>query len=185
MNNKRSLFLIVVVGVASVLLPWSISNSSEPLLMSQILDLTPTAYSYLPLVLKDCSLICTPVDWYRDADNDGYGNSSDSLAACNQPFGYVADNSDCNDGNADVNPGATEVCNGTDDDCNPITTDGWDEAWLGQDCDGADSDLCQEGVFQCVAGSQTCSDETNNTVEICGNSIDDDCDGETDEPDCS
>ncbi|MBI2560020.1 MAG: hypothetical protein HYW14_02675 [Planctomycetes bacterium] len=35
--------------------------------------------------------------YYRDADEDGYGNPYDSVQDCVQPAGYVLDYSDCND----------------------------------------------------------------------------------------
>ncbi len=59
--------------------------------------------------------------WYIDADQDGYGNPSIYVLECDQPSGYIADNTDCNDANAAVNPGAVEICgNNIDDNCNGL-----------------------------------------------------------------
>ena len=38
--------------------------------------------------------------WFRDADGDGHGVSSQTLQACTQPLGYVATTGDCNDADA-------------------------------------------------------------------------------------
>ncbi len=76
---------------------------------------------------------------------------------------------------------STEVCDNVDNDCNAATLDGSAESWYGQTCDGADSDSCKEGVWQCTSGSKICSDNTGSTTEICNNQIDDDCDGSIDE----
>ncbi|MFC1890708.1 MopE-related protein, partial [Thermodesulfobacteriota bacterium] len=73
-----------------------------------------------------------------------------------------------------------ELCDGEDNDCNPATADGADEAWLGAACDGADSDLCEEGNYECASGAQTCSDDTGDDIEVC-DGADNDCDGGTDE----
>ncbi len=61
----------------------------------------------------------TPVTtYYRDADGDGYGNPAVTLSATTQPAGYVADNSDCNDGNSAIHPGASEITgDGLDNNC--------------------------------------------------------------------
>ncbi|MFY0599224.1 MAG: DUF3500 domain-containing protein [Cyclobacteriaceae bacterium] len=48
---------------------------------------------------------CTQTTWYQDADNDGLGNANVSQSACEQPSGYVADNTDSDD------EGTTAACN--------------------------------------------------------------------------
>jgi hypothetical protein len=42
--------------------------------------------------------------WYKDADEDGYGDSSLYITACEQPTGYVDDATDCNDSDAEIHP---------------------------------------------------------------------------------
>ncbi len=61
--------------------------------------------------------------WYRDLDGDSYGDAATSTTACDQPEGYGADNSDCDDTRGDVNPAASEVCNDLDDDCDSLVDD--------------------------------------------------------------
>ena len=81
--------------------------------------------------------------------------------------------------NAMPGDGGAETCNGIDDDCDGDTDEGFG---LGAPCDGADADLCTEGVVVCAAagGGTTCSDLTDDTRELC-NGLDDDCDGAMDE----
>ncbi|MFH1469819.1 MAG: MopE-related protein [Pseudomonadota bacterium] len=74
--------------------------------------------------------------WYRDADGDGYGLASVALARCDQPSGYVADASDCDDGCDTCHPGAGEVL-----------LDGFDN-----DCDG-EVDECGHSLSACTATS--------------------------------
>ena len=68
--------------------------------------------------------ICTPPNWYEDADGDGYGNASNSLSYCTQPDGYVANSTDCNDLDAAVNTGSIEICNSIDDNCSGVADEG-------------------------------------------------------------
>ncbi|MBL0315965.1 MAG: hypothetical protein IPP69_09365 [Flavobacteriales bacterium] len=125
--------------------------------------------------------------WYQDSDGDTYGNVAVSTIAVSAPVGYVADNADCCDTNAEINP-ATE----------------W---WADLDGDGVGSFIFQSGCsggINCNSSSwpvQTipyhaaihggalyaadCND-ANITVypgalEICGNSIDNNCNGQVDE----
>lgn len=46
---------------------------------------------------EDDEVSCTPSMWYQDLDGDGLGNSDISQEACDQPDGYVADNTDTDD----------------------------------------------------------------------------------------
>ncbi|MCB9671104.1 MAG: putative metal-binding motif-containing protein [Alphaproteobacteria bacterium] len=63
--------------------------------------------------------------WRPDIDSDGYGNwnASTELYACEQPDGYVADATDCDDTDAQINTTNQEICNGIDDDCDQLFDD--------------------------------------------------------------
>jgi Notch-like protein len=71
-----------------------------------------------------------------------------------------------------------ETCNGLDDDCDGQTDEG--NPGGGVACDGADGDLCAEGITTCTNGAIACSDNSTTNVETC-NGLDDDCDGMIDE----
>jgi Putative metal-binding motif/Secretion system C-terminal sorting domain len=59
------------------------------------------------------------LNYYQDADNDGYGNLAVSQVGCNPIAGYVTNSSDCNDANNAIYPGAQDIPgNGIDEDCN-------------------------------------------------------------------
>lgn len=57
--------------------------------------------------------------WYQDVDSDGFG-AGESLQSCNQPEGYVRNNTDCDDGRDQVYPGAGERCDGIINDCSSL-----------------------------------------------------------------
>ena len=59
--------------------------------------------------------------WFRDADEDGYGDPGTTFEDCVQPTGYVANDSDCDDDDAEQSPDAIEVCNNIDDNCDGQT----------------------------------------------------------------
>ena len=62
--------------------------------------------------------------YYADSDTDGFGDSNNALVACTQPFGYVVDNTDCDDMDADNFPGNIETCDGKDNNCDGVIDEG-------------------------------------------------------------
>ncbi|MFK7990650.1 MAG: MopE-related protein [Sandaracinaceae bacterium] len=59
--------------------------------------------------------------YYRDGDEDLYGDDEDAMLACAQPDGFTANPGDCDDTRGDVNPVGTETCDGADEDCDTRT----------------------------------------------------------------
>ncbi len=142
----------------------------------------------------DAGVDASTGDWfYADADEDGFGDAADAVAACDAPAGYVAGGEDCDDADGAVNPSATESCNAIDDDCDGTTDEGASSTWYADaDADGyGDPALTTEACTAptgWVADNDDC-DDTDGAVspagtEVC-NDIDDDCDGSTDDDDAS
>lgn len=81
--------------------------------------------------------------FYADADGDGFGGTT-SVEACEQPEGFVADNTDCDDLEATAFPGGDEVCDDLDNDCDGLLDDADDDVdltttstfWTDNDGDG-------------------------------------------------
>ena len=135
---------------------------------------------------------------------DPVGNSSVTnlsytvvVAVDNDGDGYTT-STDCDDGDPAINPGATELCDGIDNNCSGSV----DETC---GCVHGTTRSCYSGpagtagVGICLAGTQTCgggiwgsctgqiTPAVENTMPLCTNSLDDDCDGLTDiynDPDC-
>ena len=126
--------------------------------------------------------------FFRDADGDGFGDPNDGGLGCSAPPGYVANASDCDDGNPSVHPGASEVCNEIDDDCDGSVDPGLGSAFF-RDADGDGFGDPNDGGLACSAppgyvGNASDCDDGNPSVhpgasEVC-NEIDDDCDGSVD-----
>ncbi len=138
---------------------------------------------------------------FLDADADGFGDFSRPTKICT--IDELTDHlsitpTDCDDSDAAVHPDATEVCNGIDDDCDNDIDD--DDAniddpsrgtwYTDGDRDGyGDPSTPQVACDQpraTVADRSDC-DDTNSAIhpgasEVC-NTIDDDCDGATDDRD--
>ena len=128
--------------------------------------------------------------WYRDADEDGFGDPLDTLTACTAPDGYVADDGDCNDADDTIHPDAAEVCDEVDNNCNDAIDDGEGEGdTFYVDADGDGYGNTDDAIIACtqppdtVEDNRDCNDD-NATVypgatEICDGE-DNDCDSVVD-----
>jgi len=83
-----------------------------------------------PQEIADTCSNTTLTIWYQDNDQDGFGNLVVSELSQNQPEGFVADNTDCDDNDPDVFPNNPEVADGKDNDCNGIVDDGFNIGYL-------------------------------------------------------
>jgi hypothetical protein len=135
----------------------------------------------------------TMLEFWLDADGDGFGDATAAVQACGEPPGHSRQAGDCDDNQATVHPGAPERCNEQDDDCDG----GVDEAdavdavlWLA-DADGDGYCDPTRTRLSCGAqpgwvreGAEVDCDDADMAVhpgapERC-NGLDDDCDGQID-----
>jgi len=100
-----------------------------------------------------------------DTDGDGFEG-----AACG--------GTDCNDFDANIFPGAPELCDGEDNNCDGTIDENF---VLGGPC-GSDVGECMLGIYTCAgSGGVVCSGESPPSIEVCGDFLDNDCDGKVDE----
>ncbi len=137
--------------------------------------------------ITDCGLIW----WYRDLDGDGFGDSAQRYDGCTPPSGYIRQDGDCDDSVAAVNPGASERCStaGVDDDCDGLIdeADAVDAPVYYADLDGDGYGDPTSAAGSCTPPSgrvtrtgdcdDSASDVNPGEDEICGDAIDEDCDG--------
>ena len=74
------------------------------------------------------------VQYFLDADGDGYGDDSTMVIECSDPSDsnntYVTQGGDCDDSDTDFHPGAVDTCDGLD-----------------QNCSGDESDVAGNNIF--------------------------------------
>lgn len=122
-----------------------------------------------------CDLIdndCNGIIDDKDVDVDGYIDSECSQYSGELPVG------DCGDLNNSVNPGSFEICfDGVDNDCDGTIDEGCSacfdvdgDGYSEQSCGGTDCNDNDAGIHPGIIGD-------NEFGALCGNGIDEDCDG--------
>ncbi len=128
----------------------------------------------------DVDFLIHVCDGFTDGDGDGFSSCT----------------GDCDDGDAAIYPGATEICDLVDNDCDGFVDEGFDNDFDGfttceGDCDDAlwtyqDDDGDGYGTPVLVpCGNVTIGGDCDDTdplihplaIEVCGNGIDENCDG--------
>ncbi|MFV8819644.1 MopE-related protein [Haliea sp. E17] len=128
--------------------------------------------------------------WYRDEDGDFYGSASESIVSVEQPAGFVALDTDCDDSDAETYPWARERKDGQDNNCNGLVDEGFRDALLYLDHDGdgfgdpaisvAAADASRDYVRNNFDCDDTLAAVNPAAIEVL-DSLDNDCDGIIDE----
>jgi hypothetical protein len=131
----------------------------------------------------------TFLDYYADADGDGFG-AGDVISSCTDlGSGYTTNNTDCDDTNSNTNPSATETCNTIDDNCDGQIDEGIQTVYF-IDNDGDTYGNPSVSILACTQpigytpDDNDCNDTDANinpgAEDIAGNGIDENCDGQID-----
>ena len=149
-------------------------------------------------------------EFYADADTDTYGDATSTVMSCLALPGYVADNTDCEDGDLLTFPGAPEACDNIDNDCDGAVDENLSSQWyvdadadsfgtgnpIDVICNGDHDSLvdnasdCDDGNFVVYPGAPELPDGVDNDCDLVvdeGTTLyDDDGDGFTEDAgDCN
>lgn len=136
---------------------------------------------------------CDEISWYKDADGDGFGDPAMEMLNCDQPEGYVTDNTDFDDANAALNPESVEIAdNDVDENGDGVYDYNY---YMDNDLDtygAAETSLVTVNVPNIVSSENEIPDGYSNNDDDCddtaigvnpdadeviGDQIDNDCDG--------
>jgi len=150
---------------------------------------------------EDCDTVVddAPIDgtaYAPDGDGDGWGEAGTLVRSCTPLAGYVANDDDCDDGDAGVSPDGDETCDGVDEDCDGAV-DGpgsLDAVPFYRDADADGFGDLDVWTLECSAPvgftvDTTDCDDTRGAVspdgvEVCDAlDLDEDCDGAADDAD--
>jgi Putative metal-binding motif len=124
---------------------------------------------------------------------DGLDNDCDGVADDGNPEGgqscfagglgvCAAGTTICSGGALNCNPDympSAEICDGLDNDCDGAIDDG--NPGGGASCNTGLQGVCAAGIMTCSGGTVGCEQSVIASSEICGNGLDDNCDGVADE----
>lgn len=119
--------------------------------------------------LSDGALYCATCetgDWYRDADQDGFGDVN-SPVVCYKPTGVSGITGDCDDSQPSVFPGAPSLCDGRNNDCSDPTWPAVSEDESDADTDGfrACNGECDDSDYTVYPGAPQNCDGVNNNCD--------------------
>jgi len=171
-------------GVGRILLRQPGSNSAAPFLEIDEIRVGTTWEAVTPA--------CTgSITYFADIDGDSFGNPNNSIQSCSAPFGYVTDNTDCDDNNNQINPETVWFVDADQDgygDPNNFTTSCLAPPGTtlnGDDCDDFNSQIALPSIYYTdsdgdgfgddATGLESCS-QPPNTITIGG-----DCDDMNDQ----
>ena len=133
------------------------------------------------------------MSFFRDHDEDGYGDALDETIGCFAPEGYVDNDLDCDDDDPEINPDAVEECDEVDEDCDGVVDNGvtttyfpdldsdtyGDEAAAIEacalpeghveragDCDDLDADISPVGIEVCDGWDNDCDEEVDEELLV-------------------
>ncbi len=137
MNTTNNLGNAATITISDIRFPdayasylWSTGSTSQSIYVKNAGSYSVSIVSSNACTVNSAPVVITvnnnpKVNWYADADGDGFGNDSVDSLYCFQPIGYVSNAKDCNDTLNYVHPNTNENCfNSIDDNCNNIFDEG-------------------------------------------------------------